>query len=364
MKILISGGHLSPSLAVIEALPDTDEIVFVGRKYTFESDKGLSLEFREISKRKIPFYDLKTGKFHRSFSHKGFLSLLRLPKGFYSAVSIIRKEKPDVVVSFGGYIGLPLVYAATMFGIPTVIHEQTLEAGFSNKLSSRVATNICISWQQSARFFPPQKTILTGNPLRKEILHILHTKQKERSLPMIYVTGGSSGSHEVNLIIKQHLEELLESYNIVHQTGDAKEFNDVDELTKLVSSFPSQKRERYTFYKFTTAKEAALLMAQADLVIGRSGINTISELLYLQKKSLLIPLRHGQIGEQMTNAKFLKNLGLSEIFEYSNDFVSQIHMMIRSEEYKLKKPFDNNLFIQSALKIVQVIHETSQTTKI
>lgn len=364
MKIAISGGHLSPALAVIEALPKIDEVVFIGRKHPFENDSVTSLEYLEISKRNIRFLDLQTGKLHRKVSHRGVLSLMKLPKGFFSAISILQKEKPDVVVSFGGYIGLPLVYSAKFLHIPSVIHEQTLEAGFSNKLAGKVASRICISWEESRDFFPKSKIVLTGNPLRKEILNALEKKNSKQKLPLLYITGGSTGSHEVNLLVQNHLERLLDSYEIIHQTGDAKEFNDASELTKLVGTFSTEKQKRYMLQKFTSPQQAAEYMSKADMVIGRSGMNTISELLYLQKKSLLIPLRHGQIGEQMTNAIFLRKMGLSEIYEYPEDFVDTINKMIASDAYKLKKPFDTTLFTKAADTIVQIIHETSKTQKV
>lgn len=363
MKVAITGGHISPALAVIEALGRDVDIVFLGRKHAFEGDQSISFEYQEITKQNIPFFDLKTGRLQRTLTKKGLTSLLKIPKGFFSARVILQNEKPDVIVSFGGYLGLPVVYAGKTLGIPSVIHEQTLDAGISNKLCSKIAAKVCISWEQSRQYFPKGKTILTGNPLRREILSTLDQTPKHLIPPMIYVTGGSAGSHQVNQIIKKNVEKLLGHYQIVHQTGDAREYEDFDELSRLRDSLPSDFKKRYTILKFVTGKNAASYISSSDLVIGRSGINTISELLYLQKKSLLIPLTHGQIGEQMTNAKFLRRLGLSEIYSDDMDFVETVDRMMKSKNYTLKTPYNTALFRDAACKIVEVIYDASKKTK-
>ena len=120
------------------------------------------------------------------------------------------KHKPDVVLGFGSYIQFPVILAASRLKIPVVIHEQTMHAGASNKLSARFAKKICISWEQSRKFFPQDKTILTGIPLRKEVIEALEKKFETRSKDFrIFITGGSSGSHFINNLIEQNLEKLF-----------------------------------------------------------------------------------------------------------------------------------------------------------
>src|SRR3989344_8160443 len=131
MKIVITGGHITPALAVIESLPKAAEIVLVGRKHTFESDNSLSFEYEEISKRKVPFRVLPSSRLQRSISRHTMPSLFRLPNSVRLARNILKEEKPNVILSFGGYIGLPVVLAAATLSIPIVIHEQTTRAGFS-----------------------------------------------------------------------------------------------------------------------------------------------------------------------------------------------------------------------------------------
>ena len=168
MKIVICGGHLSPALSLLEVMPKHVEVIFIGRKYVFEKEKVLSLEYKVVKEKNIPFYPLTTGRFQRKFTLETIPSLLKFPIGFFQSITILRKEKPNVVVGVGGYISLPVCLAALLLGIPVVIHEQTQEAGFANKLISHFARKVCISWESSRKFFPEKKIVLTGNPIRKE----------------------------------------------------------------------------------------------------------------------------------------------------------------------------------------------------
>src|SRR3990167_7469395 len=132
MRIIIIGGHLSPALSVIDSLPKDWEILFVSGKYVFEGEKSLSLEYKTIDNLKIPFEEISTGRLQRKFSKNTIPSLLKLPSGFFKALSILKKFRPDVVLGFGGYLQIPVVFASFFLKIPVVLHEQTLESGFSN----------------------------------------------------------------------------------------------------------------------------------------------------------------------------------------------------------------------------------------
>src|SRR3990167_11265609 len=164
MKMMIIGGHLSPALSVLDSLPKDWEILFVGRKYVFEGEKSLSLEYKIINHLKIPFEEISTGRLQRKFTKNTIPSLLKLPYGFFKSLRILKKFRPDAVLGFGGYLQIPIVFVAFFLKIPVVLHEQTLESGFSNKICSSIARKICISWESSFKFFPKKKTVLTGNP--------------------------------------------------------------------------------------------------------------------------------------------------------------------------------------------------------
>lgn len=320
MRVLIAvggGGHFSPALAVIESMPKDWQILLVGRKHAFEGDKALSLEYQTALRLGLPFEIITTGRLQRRLTKHTFLSLAKIPMGFSQAQKIIKKFSPDVVLSFGGYISLPVVLAAAAKRLPIVIHEQTLHAGLANKIAARFATTICISWQEARHSFPKNKTVvLTGNPIRRAFLQGMKNIKKsaaKSNTPLIYITGGSGGSHGINVLIEGCLGKLLDKYTIIHQTGDAKQFGDFARLEKKRRELPESLQKKYILKKFLTTEEVMESLVQADLVISRSGINTVTELLYLGKPSLLIPLPYGQHNEQLSNAKLVAKIGLAEI---------------------------------------------------
>ncbi len=372
MKLLIvagGGGHFAPALAVIEKLPKDWELLVVGRKYVFEGDQSFSLEYQTAKKLNIPFKPLTTGRLQRKFTKYTINSLLKIPVGLAQATAILNGFKPDVVLSFGGYVSVPITLSASILRIPIVIHEQTLEAGVANKLVARFARKICISWEQSGKFFPKGKIVLTGNPLRKEfemgdlrtdkyINDSPHVKSFERT---IYITGGSSGSHAINILIEGCIEKLLEKYNIIHQVGSSTQYHDFERLTKLRDNLSLELKSGYRLYKFIDPSKVADFLNKADLVISRSGMNTVTELMYFGKPSILIPLPYGQHQEQLKNALFIKNLGIAEIAEQNTLTPQQLLVLVermfdnikmyRKNAAEGKKLID----INAADKIIEVI---------
>lgn len=319
MKLLIAvggGGHFSPALAVIKELPKDWDILLVGRKYTFEGDSTLSLEYRTAQRLGLPFYSLTTGRLQRTFSQRTVISLLKIPIGGVQALQIVKQYKPDVILSFGGYVSVPVAFAAKLLGIPMIIHEQTLRAGLANKIAGKFADKICISWKESATFFPKEKIVLTGNPIRSDFIKLKKSQNAKPAItPKLYITGGSGGAHGINLLVEGCLEALLRRYEVVHQTGDAHEFNDYERLSEKVKLLPESLQKKYTITKFVHPEEVGAIMENADVIISRSGMNTVTELLYLGKVCLFIPLPYGQQDEQKTNALFVKSLGLGEVAE-------------------------------------------------
>lgn len=364
MKIVISGGHLSPALALIEKLKN-DEVFYIGRKYSFEGDKAMSLEYQEIEKLNVKFFSINAARMQRKFTRYTLTSFLKFPLGFFQAYKIIKDIKPDVVVGFGGYISIPVVLAAYFQKIPSIIHEQTLEAGFANKFLSRFADRILISWFSSESFFPKEKTILTGNPLKQFVIDAKKSKSEKYEKPIIFITGGSTGSHAINKIIENNLLALLEKYKLVHQTGDSQKYKDFNVLQEIRNGLGEKLKENYILKKFLTPQEEAEVMQKADIVIGRAGINTVSELIYLQKPSLLIPLPFSQNNEQKKNANFIMELGLAEVLDQNSlkqeELAQKISQMIKQiKNYKLNK---NVVFDNSCEKIIRIIKDVSKEKK-
>ncbi len=368
MRIIICGGHLSPALAVIERLPKEDKVIVMGRKHAFEEDTALSLEYQTMTSRNIPFISLMTGRLQRHFSRHTIPSLLKTPYGLIQAYIGLRTLRPDVVLSFGGYVAVPVAIAAKLLRIPIVVHEQTLEAGASNIFVGKFARKICISWESSAPFFPASKTVLTGNPVRKYPISNTPASTVKRGEqlpipngedPLLYITGGSSGSHAINELVEGALEKLIKKYRIIHQTGDAKLYGDFDRLIEKRESLGEEK-DRYIVTKFVKPEEVAQILEKADLIISRSGMNTVTELLYFEKPSLLIPLPISQNNEQGKNAQMLKDAGLSEIMDQQSltpDILSQKiqTMMENIDTYKTKVSIKNTLE-NAADGIIRVLH--------
>lgn len=347
MKIVITGGHMAPALAVIDALPKDAEVVYVGRKHPFEGDKGVSLEYHIVTQRGIPFIPLTAGRLQRHVSWHAFRSFGKIPYGITQAVRILHKEKPNIVMTFGGYLSVPMGIAAKMLRIPLVIHEQTQGAGLASKILKRFATKICISWNSSAKYFPKIKTVLTGNPLMlvkptADVTAFIPSG----TLPFLCVTGGSAGSHAVNILIEKHLDILLDSYRILHQTGDAQLFGDYERLCGYREQLPPEKKNRYILTKFIAPENIETVYQKANVVISRSGINTVTLLLLLQKPSLLMPLLTGQKHEQLKNAQMLQKMGLADIM---TDVALSDKELLSKLEHLLKIKKHNDL--QDAIKL-------------
>jgi len=362
MKIILIGGHLAPALSVLEALPKDTKVLFVGRKYAMEGDNALSLEYKTITSLKIPFVGLNTGRLQRKLTKYTLLSLLKIPFGVIKSFLILIRFRPDVVVGFGGYVSIPVIFCASLLRIPVVIHEQTLGAGLANKLVSQFAKKICISWDSSREYFPKDKIVMTGNPIRK--FPIFHTKFSlfKNKLPTIYITGGSLGSHTINILIEGIINELLEKYNIIHQAGDTYEYRDFERLEELRMSLPEDLRDNYILKKFIDPTQIGDLLNLSSLVISRSGVNTVTELIYFEKPSLLIPLPFAQDNEQLKNAEFLEKIGLGIVLHQSKinqkKLLQAIEQMLRNrKKYKInKKEFKGLSGKNAAQNIISVIN--------
>ena len=199
MKIVITGGHHTSALPIIHKLKsqlDDLEIMWIGHKYSVYGDKSETLEYKEISALGIDFFDLKAGKLYKTFDP---IRLAKIPFGFVQAFYFLLKIKPDVIMSFGGYLAAPVVLAGWVLRIPSLTHEQTVVVGYANKFISKLVRKILVSWARSQKYFPKSKTVLTGLPLRNAIFSA-HTERfnVNPDLPTVYITGGKTGSHILN----------------------------------------------------------------------------------------------------------------------------------------------------------------------
>ena len=238
---------------------------------------------------------------------KNFSDPFRVVKGLFEAKKIIKKYSPDIVFSKGGFVSVPVVMAAAFLKIPVIIHESDITPGLANKIASKFATKICTNFPETLQYLPKNKAILTGSPIRKELLN--GDKEAACKLtgfgdkPTLMIIGGSLGSVIVNTAIRKALDDILKEFNVIHICGKGN----VDE--KLLE------KSGYLQYEYVD-KELKDFFALADVVVSRAGANTICELLALRKPNLLIPLSGAASrGDQILNAESFENAGYSKVID-------------------------------------------------
>lgn len=302
-KIVMTGGgtagHVTPNIALMPALRSEGfEISYIGSYAGIE--KGL------IEAQGVPYYGISSGKLRRYFDIKNFSDPFRVIKGYGEAVRLLKKLKPDVVFSKGGFVSVPVVLAAKHCKIPAIIHESDLTPGLANKLAIPSAVKVCCNFPETLEYLPKEKAVLTGSPIRQELLG--GTAENARrfchftaSRPVILIIGGSSGSRAINTAIRDLLPELLKRYQIIHLCGKGN----------LEPSLNDS--EGYAQFEYISG-ELADMFALADLVISRAGANAICELLALRKPNILIPLSAAASrGDQILNANSFRASGYSYV---------------------------------------------------
>lgn len=366
LNIVICGGHLSPALAVIEKLRKRRDyqIFYIGRKNVFEGDKAISLEYATIKKLNIPFYFLSSSRWQRSTTRHTLPSLLKFPFVMFQSLVIILRIRPKIVVSFGGYVALPVCISAWLLGIPVITHEQTHILGLANRIISRFAKIVCLSWPDT-KYLPKNiKTVVVGNPIRETILYpaksnLVNFGNKE--LPILYITGGSLGSQSINEAVKEALPYLASRFRIIHQCGIAGGERDFKSLTKHKSLLPEALRGNYCLVKHTAPAKVGSILKQSSLVISRAGANTVLELEAAGTPTIFIPLPWAADMEQEYNAKILEKDGQAIIIKQeqltSHTLVKTIETMM-SNLFKYKKnirKMPRQVFLSATLRIIELI---------
>lgn len=314
-SFVVTGGHHNSALVVAQALvKEGDTVTWLGHRHAAQDDQYDSAEYIEVRSAAIPFIDLPAGKSSGS--------LLRSPSiiiGIIKAAVLLRQLRPTAVISFGGYLGFAVGFAAVLSGIPLFIHEQTVVAGKANKLLSRFARMTYLTWSSSLRHFShARSTKVVGLPLRQSILE----KSKRRFFakngkPTIFFLCGKQGSHVINSHIFKNHSSLLSRYNIIHQTGTHSTYRDFEAAVALRDGLASAYATSYLPVSYVGESDLGPMLDCADLVVGRSGAHTTYELAIKGKRAVLIPylLTHAQ--EQLQNARFLESQGLAMILPQS-----------------------------------------------
>lgn len=342
MKVLItgggSGGHVSPALAVARLLDQQSvEVLFVGGTLTMEGAQGPSVEQTMVEAAGFPFVAISSGKLKRDgLSLKTLTRLWGVVPGLFQAYKAVHRFKPQVVLSTGGYVSLPVVLAAWLQRIPVVIHEQTAAVGLANQLASRLATKVAITFPGSATYFNPTKVVLTGNPLNQSIIHPQTLPMDDPvgqwlsqcQKPLIYITGGGLGSHVINKTVETILPQLLDRYCLIHQTGANQHYADYERLQQYRHNLEPQLQARYLPLKHLTAQQIGQVYQQASLVIARAGANTVLELAYWGMPTIFIPIPWVTHDEQTKNATILVDAGTAVILKEADLTGQSLHQAI------------------------------------
>ncbi len=313
MRILLTGGHAgSTSYAVIERLRKKKEweIYFIGGKSSLEGEKVKTLSEINLKKLNIKYYSLYTGRLQRKFSIWTIPSIIKVPIGFVHALFLLKKIKPKVVLSFGGYAAYPVVVVSWMLKIPVIIHEQTAVAGRANMLSSRFARVVALSRNSSSKYFDNKKCILVGNPISSGITKISTKKRKEKP-SVLLVTGGASGSVTINNLLDEVLDSLLVEYYVIHQVGELQ----FKYFKKRKSGMNESRKKKYEIYSIIPSAEWPTILTKADIVVSRSGANIVSEIIAAKKPSILIPLPFSYLDEQRKNALYAQRKNIAKVFD-------------------------------------------------
>jgi len=305
LKVIISGGgtggHIFPAIAIAKSLEkkvENIELLFVGAK-----DR---MEMQKIPDAGYKIKGLWISGFQRNFSSKNLLFPFKLISSLIRSKNIIRKFKPDLVIGTGGFASGPLLYVASKKGIPSIIQEQNSYPGITNKLLAKNVHKICVAYDNMERFFPKEKLIFTGNPIRKEILDFLGKREEGKTFfrlnnrrITVLVVGGSLGARTINDSINNNLKEFKkEQLNLIWQTGVFFE-NQAEESVKSINE------KGIHSYKFI--KQMDLAYAAADIIVSRAGAIAISELCYVGKPVILVPSPNVAEDHQTQNAQSLVN---------------------------------------------------------
>lgn len=300
MKILFSGGGtlgpVTPLLAIAETVrtqhPDT-KFVWVGTK--------TGPERALVEQAGIRFLTIASGKFRRYMTVFHITDMTRIVIGCFQSVAILWKENPDLCISAGGFVSVPVHLTAWLLGVPTWIHQQDVLPGLANKIMAPFAKQITTALESQLQFFSKKKTVWLGNPIRKDVLSGDRMRAKDRfrlvtDAPVLFATGGGTGSERVNQLVVEAVPHLQGFCHVIHLSGRERPQHLIDYANKHFLYY-----QGYQFFS-SEMKDA---YAVGDLIISRGGFGTLSEIAALKKAAIIIP----KPGHQEENVQFLASAG-------------------------------------------------------
>lgn len=349
-KIVLTGGgtagHVTPNIALLPALKEAGfDAEYIGSYTGIEKDL--------ITKEGVPYHGISSGKLRRYFDWKNFSDPFRVIRGYGQARSLLKKINPSIVFSKGGFVSVPVVLAAKSLHIPAILHESDMTPGLANKIAMKGAVKICCNFPETIKYLPEGKGVLTGSPIRQQLLH--GDRQKALDFTglrgdrhILLIIGGSLGSVFINNAVRGALDDLLQKFEIIHLCGKGNLDPSLDG------------KEGYVQYEYIS-KELPDLFAAADLVISRAGANAICELLALHKPNILIPLsRNASRGDQILNAESFKKQGFSYVIEeedVNEQTLSEAIHYVAEHKDEYKKAMTDSGQMDSIAKIVGLIKE-------
>jgi len=339
-KILVSGGgtggHIFPAIAIAnelkDKLPDA-EISFVGALGRMEMEK--------VPMAGYPITGLWISGFQRRLTFKNLMFPFKVIFSFIKARRIIRKFKPDVAIGTGGYASGPLLYAASGKNIPTLIHEQNAFPGITNKLLAKSVDKVCVSYPNMEKYFPKDKIIITGNPIRKEIRNIVPTRKESidffglsESKKTLLIVGGSQGAQKINIAVAENLKTILKlGIQIIWQTGSS---------TLEIAKDAAVGHKDIVIHEFIHRMDMAY--AACDFIISRAGAIAIAEIIAAKKSAIFIPLPSAAEDHQTKNAMSLVD-GKAGLIVKESDSISELPVSLEKlvKDEKLQSTIIDNL---------------------
>lgn len=346
MKIVFTGGgtggHFYPIIAVAEEIREIvkDENLLEPDLFFLAPD---AYDKRALFELGIEYKKISAGKLRRYFSLMNFFDLFKTGWGIIKSVFVVFNIFPDVIFSKGGYGSFPVVLASKIFKIPLIIHESDSVPGKVNAWAGKFAKKIAISYPEASNYFPKEKTALTGNPIRKELLKVSETGadeflKLEKDTPVIFILGGSSGAEIINDVIVDSLPKLVEKYQIIHQTGE-KLFDDVKNLAD-VELKNSKYKDRYKPFSYLNNIAMKMSAGVADLIISRAG-STIFQIAVWGVPSIIIPISNSNGDHQRKNAFTYASSGSAIVIEENN--LSDNILILQIEEIMGNETKKNNM---------------------
>lgn len=338
-----SGGHVFPLVVVAKALRGQ------------AAQSGLNLELMAIGEGKfmaqaaadndLPYKAITTGKFRRYFSLLTILDIFKLPVGFFQSLWYIFWFMPDVVFAKGGYASIPGALVAKLYFIPLFVHESDSIPGLANRILGGWAKKVFISFPSSEKYFKSGKTILTGNPVRQNLLGVDREAALQKfglnpERKTILVIGGSQGAQKINQIILEAIVLLTKDFQVIHQCGESQYQAVRIEVDKFIKEgegeYAESLRTNYNLYPFFSEEDMALAYAASDIIISRAGAGSLFEIAMLGKPAIIIPITNSTSGHQVANALEFAKYGGVVVKEENltpHIIISQINSLLEPDKY-------------------------------